>query len=344
MNRRGITRVEVIALICAGLLVAIVLLPNINSSRINSRKLGCLNNIRTVGLALQNYASWNDSKLPFLSQSLKVQNNAGEEGELIASWAVVLLPAIDASSALKNIRQNADIKDGLARMRDEEKVFLPVFTCPDDDDSFRKAGAISYVVNAGCIEQSLYHSDPDRKHIPGTLAWIGELGGEQAIPVHASTGVFWQTTGSIEPSLESILTGDGASMTLMLTENLQAGHWYDTDTAKISFGFPVTNIKGQVPLGSGHVFESTQKPLNTQFAGGTLTSAKPQNWRVNAELNSKKGTLPRPSSNHVGGVNVILCDSSGKFLNENIDPHVYLKLLTSNGATYGEGKLQEGSY
>jgi hypothetical protein len=229
-------------------------------------------------------------------------------------------------------------------MSDAERVALQVFTCPDDSDSFRKPGGLSYVVNTGFISQSLYLGDPDRKHVPGSLAWAGEPGDGKAIAVHASTGVYWQQTDAFEPSLEYVSTGDGASTTLMLAENMQAGNWYDTDTASISFGFPVANSKGQIPLGVGQTFESEQRPLNTEFKGGTLTSAKSQDWRVNAALKTKATLLPRPSSNHVGGVNVIMCDGAGKFLNENIDPHVYLKLLTSNGVTYGEGDLQQSSY
>lgn len=31
-------------------------------------------------------------------------------------------------------------------------------------------------------------------------------------------------------------------------------------------------------------------------------------------------------------------------LNENFDPHVYLKLITSNGAIDGEGELKQSDY
>ena len=54
--------------------------------------------------------------------------------------------------------------------------------------------------------------------------------------------------------------------------------------------------------------------------------------------------MPRPSSNHTGGVSAIFCDGHGSFLNENIDKGVYVKLITSNGVTYGELTLNQGSY
>lgn len=343
-NRRGITRVEVIVVLAACLLVGMLFLPATRSARGPARKIQCLSNMRNVGLAAQNFASSNNGKLPPLSSSQTVRNSTGEEGEFIVNWATLLLPALDNSALLKQIRLNAIIESGQARIGDEKQMALDVFSCPLDPNAFKRPGRLSFVFNTGFISQDVYHSDPGRKHIPGSLAWVGLPGESDAIAVHAATGAVWHQSDGFESSLDYISQGDGTSVTLLLTENLQAGNWYDTDTASISFGFPVPNSKGKVPLGAGRIFESEEKPLNTEFDHGTLTTATGQDWRINADLKAKVGTLPRPSSNHVGGVNVIMCDGAGRFLNENIDPHIYLKLLTANGAIYGEGKLQESSY
>jgi prepilin-type processing-associated H-X9-DG protein len=107
---------------------------------------------------------------------------------------------------------------------------------------------------------------------------------------------------------------------------------------------PVNAPNGQVPFGTGTFFESVERPLNAEFKGGTLGTAGLHEWRVNRDLKAAEGTRPRPSSNHKGGVNVIMCDGSGRFLSESIDPQVYVKLLTTNGTAYGEGKLAENSF
>ena len=70
----------------------------------------------------------------------------------------------------------------------------------------------------------------------------------------------------------------------------------------------------------------------------------PRDWRINRDLKAATGTRARPSSNHEGGVNVIFCDGSGRFLSDRIDLHVYVKLLTSNGVKYGEGELKQSEY
>jgi prepilin-type processing-associated H-X9-DG protein len=341
-TRRGITRVEVVVILGICVLLTLMCAPAVLSARGAARKLECLNNMRNVGLGIQNLASRQSGKLPFLSAVKIIKNSSDVEGDFVEGWPITLLPVMGSTNLYEKIIKNAVIESGQARLRDEERVVIPGLGCPDNREAFKKPGRLSFVLNAGFLSQSLYHGDPDRKHVPGSLAWIGEPGDEEAVAVHAATGAFWQATDAFEPSLEYIFVGDGATATLMVTENLQAGNWYDTDTASISFGFPVANSDGKVPLGSGHSFESAENPLNTEFAGGTLTTATPLNWRLNADRQAKVKTLPRPSSNHSGGVNVIFCDGAGKVLNQEIDPYVYLKLITSNGVAHGEDALTPG--
>jgi prepilin-type processing-associated H-X9-DG protein len=56
------------------------------------------------------------------------------------------------------------------------------------------------------------------------------------------------------------------------------------------------------------------------------------------------GNIPRPSSQHPGGVNAVMVDGSSRFLNENISAFVYGRLVTSNGANYQESTLSQSAY
>lgn len=178
------------------------------------------------------------------------------------------------------------------------------------------------------------------------MSWDGnDVAGETAdIEVAAATGVFWRKSEAFQPSLDYVGTGDGTTQTIMLSENLQAGKWWDTDTTRLAFSLPIDTVVDRVPFGRGTFFESVERPLNTQFDGGTLSTVSPLGWRINSELKAATGTRPRPSSNHERGVNIIMCDGSGRFLNDRIDPHVYVKLLTPNGVKYGEEELKQSSY
>ncbi len=349
VGNRGISRVEVAVLLGLLALLASFLAPGFQRARRVPRRMECLNHIRQIGIAMQNFASSNDGNLPPLADNLVVKpdKDALPTGTLASGWPIFILPAIDGFAVLKNIKRNAVVEAGQApdavlRIGEAERIYFRGYTCPQDTDSDRQPGGLSYVVNAGFLPRSLYHGDPNGLHRVEQLSWDGnDVAGETAdIEVAAATGVFWRKSEAFQPSLDYVGIGDGTTNTLMLSENLQAGNWWDTDATRIAFGLPIDTVSGRVPFGRGTFFESVGRPLNTQFDGGTLTSSMPRDWRINSDLKAATGTRARPSSNHEGGVNVILCDGSGRFLSDRIDPHVYAKLLTPNGVKYGERDIE----
>lgn len=349
-QRRGIGRVEVIVGLCLAVLVLTLIAAAIHSARAAARKLTCMCRLRNVGLSVQNFVSGNGGYLPPLTSEMTVKNDSGE-GTLAMTWTMSLLPMLDSSKLLQNIRRNAldqvDQRTGASMtMAEVDKIWLEFFTCPDNPTANEKPGKLSFVINAGFMPRDLYHGDPRGLHRLGILSWNGNETPDELedVRVGAATGVTWRQNDDFQPSMDHISTGDGTSTTLLLTENLQAGYWYDTDTARIGFGLPIDAKNGQVPFGAGTFFESGNKPLNTEFPGGTLATAKPRDWQINTDRSAAVGTRARPSSNHPGEVTAIMCDGSGRYLSDGIDPHVYVKLLTSNGVKYGEGELKENSW
>ncbi|MEK6257585.1 MAG: DUF1559 domain-containing protein [Planctomycetota bacterium] len=352
-RRGGLTRVEVVVLLGLLALLAAFVAPSLQVRHQPSRKLTCLSNIRIVGLAMQNFASSNNGNLPPLVDNLVVKSDkdAPQTGTLASGWPMLIMPAMDGSPVWKNIKRNAVVESGQAqdavlRVGEAERIYFMGYACPDDADSHKQPGGLSYVVNAGFLSRSLSHGDPDGLHRVGHFSWDGnDVAGETAdIEVAAATGVFWRKSEVFQSSLDYVGVGDGTTNTLMLSENLQAGNWWDTDTTRIAFGIPIETVGVRVPFGRGTFFESVERPLNMQFDGGTLSTVSPLGWRINSELKAATGTRPRPSSNHERGVNVIFCDGSGRFINDRIDPHVYVKLLTPNGVRYGEGELKQSEF
>jgi len=306
----------------------------------------CLSNMRQVAMAIQAFATSTDGHLPGLTSEIEVLREPESKAQMTISWAMSVLPALDNTALFKEIKKNAVIEaDGSLVIAETEKVSLRTFTCPEST-SFGKAGALSFVVNAGFIPRTLFAGDPQHKHRLGTLSWdeSSEPDSEHNIEVTAATGVIWRPHPSFQSSLDSVVGGDGTSNTLLLTENLQAGLWYDVDTASLSFALPIETRDTQVALGSGTFFESTQRPLNTQFERETLTTAKPQDWKINSDLKAAIGTRPRPSSNHGDVANVVMCDCSGRSISQTIDPHLYVRLLTQNGVAFGESVIVNPNY
>jgi prepilin-type processing-associated H-X9-DG protein len=150
-------------------------------------------------------------------------------------------------------------------------------------------------------------------------------------------------------SLDTVSSGDGVSNTVMVSENLQAGLWYQPEITVASASASTNLSTGVNYLGFGVpiLLDGNNQPSTTFFnrsfvpQSGLLATSF---WQINQSPTAAQGTAPRPSSLHAGGVNVFMCDGSGKFISDGIDKTVYLKLLTSNGVNYGETTLDSNSY
>ena len=348
---RGFTRVDLIVTIgIIALLCAFFMPAGSRSAKRTAKKLECLGNLRQVAIAAMNYASNSGGDLPPLVGSIPDSIGGDKPAPLLIGWPVALLPALDAAIVLKSIKQNAIRQsDGLsdyAKMNPKDQIDLAVFHCPEDPNRAAHRGAMSYVINFGFIPQTLFSGDPNGEHRLGAVSWNENDTFDEVddINISAATGVTWRPSPSFKPSLDYVATGDGMSSTLLMTENLQAGHWYDTETTALGFGVPIPTTAGRVVFGQGQWFESVAKPLNADVTGGELNDKKARDWLINADSNLQKGVRPRPSSAHVGGVNAIFCDGSGRFLNEQIDPRVYIKLITPNGVTFGEKHFDSRAY
>jgi hypothetical protein len=148
-------------------------------------------------------------------------------------------------------------------------------------------GALSYVLNAG------FH-DPSLPTIPNDQT--------------AANGLFLDNftgTQSISMKFLSNSQGDGASNTLMVSENIQANSWLAPDASKHHYGFVWHGTSGPAPNPANAInVDSISPNLDIQHA--------------------------RPSSNHLGGVVAAFCDGRTHFLADTIDYNVYRQLMTSS--------------
>jgi prepilin-type N-terminal cleavage/methylation domain-containing protein len=336
--RRGFTLIELLVVISIIAVLASLIAPAVQSARRAARKVQCLSNMRNVGLAMQNFASSNNGLLPSMTSIQKV-TNANGSGPMIVPWTILLLPALDNSALLKNIRNDALLSGTNMVVNTTpgfENVAIEVFTCPDHVNAYKKAGGLSYVVNAGHMMAAIWGSATN--NTPNLIDWSLPTGTPDLTDtaIGQATGVIWpqDITGTWSSSLDYVSTGDGTTTTILITENLQAGKWYDVSTAGLGFGVKITSLTAAYPNAG-----TAANQLN-----GTGTPPVPDDWFINRNLSATQYAAPRPSSQHAGGVNVIMCDGSGKYLNENMDQGVFIKLTTSNGVSYGEGPLDQGSY
>lgn len=331
--RRGFTLIELLVVISIIAVLASLIAPAVQSARRAARKVQCLSNMRNVGVAMQNFASSNNGSLPAMVSTQTVTNSSGQQGTMTVPWTILLLPALDNSALLKNIRNDAVVAAGVATVNPADYVSIEVFTCPDHVAAYKKPGGLSFVVNAGHMPSTVWGSGTN--NTPALIDWFSaaSVGDATDIAIGQATGVIWPQ--GYTSSLEYVSTGDGTSTTLLITENLQAGNWYSTGTQGLGFGI-------QMPATITSAYGNAGNTGSNQLA--ITAAASPDAWFINRNLSAGQNTSPRPSSQHAGGVNVIMCDGAGRFLNESMDKIVFTKLMTSNGVAYGEQVLDQAAY
>jgi prepilin-type N-terminal cleavage/methylation domain-containing protein/prepilin-type processing-associated H-X9-DG protein len=323
--RRGFNLLELVVVLFVIALVVALVLPAINGRRTPAHRTQCLNNMRNIGIAIQNFASQNGGELPALH---------GDDGDPLTTsdryqtWPRQLLRTLDQSPYEREIAV-VEHSDPSLPAGTLDPRYIQVFTCPQDADSFQTPGGLSYVINAGYgffpVDRSGAVTEQGTHSVAQDWDGDGEIS-EQDRLITRATGVSWRPDKVIPRlTLDDIAVGDGTGNTLFLTENLHAGPWTSSDTRALGF-----------------VIDRDRLTFNTAAGPLALTAADLGPFAINAAKNSK-GPVPAPSSNHGDSVNVIWADGHGTAISEAIDPLVYARVLTSQGASYGEPSVDDAA-
>ena len=371
--RSGFTWVELIVCFAViGLLVAL-LIPAIYDARIPSRRTECRYNLRNVGIAIQAFATSKKGALPPLTGGFWIadpNDQVKEAGLLEAPWTVALLPYLEQSKLHDRLR----VPPGWDRSTSDElqqlaQTSIRTYHCPGTQNPH--AGGLSYVANAGIIpEDSWSTANLDTDHSADHLDFgFNGYGAENRNADDAelaySTGVFWrvpvgtQTEKGVPAplALDQISAADGTSQTILLAENLHTrsydpqsgtGGWISNATGDIAFGIAVPGTRE----GAAFRVALSDTAGGLGVAGGALETALtlskepvPPNSRINSNLkDAVNGRAPRPSSNHMGAVNMAFADGSCKVVSDQIAPSVYARLLSPMGGRYGQTELSDSDF
>jgi prepilin-type N-terminal cleavage/methylation domain-containing protein/prepilin-type processing-associated H-X9-DG protein len=125
--RRAFTLVELLAVIAIiGVLVSL-LLPAVQMARESARRAQCTNNLRQIGLALQNYA---DALKSLPSGYLSTVDAGGNETGPGWGWGALALPYIEQ----QNLQGQIQFRLGIETPQNANPRLAPlsVFRCPSD--------------------------------------------------------------------------------------------------------------------------------------------------------------------------------------------------------------------
>jgi len=221
-SERGFTLVELLVVIAIiGILVAL-LLPAIQAAREAARRMACTNNLKQIGLALQNYHSTHNA-FPIGYGDYQSTGSVGAW-----PWCVRILPFLEEQTFFDMIpwNESPNNKPVIEIMDQVFKTEVEAYKCPSDE-------LVQTLWNQGSSYNdygtSWGHFEKGRTSYGGNFG-TGRLDGS----AHLIDGVFYTDRSS---NIREIT--DGTSQTLIVAEILPGNSW---------------NIRGTITASMGPVF------------------------------------------------------------------------------------------
>ncbi len=351
-SKRGFTLVELLVVIAIiGILIGL-LLPAVQAAREAARRMQCTNNLKQIGLAVQNYHDVN-SALPAARACLGYSgylHNCNDTGKPKGPFGTIvfLMPFMELNPLYTQVIDytRADYAGGqllhpwaIGDYTPNHKALtstIDAFICPSDGNAKSKStdghnsGRLNYMSSRG---DSMWNNNRNPE----------DEGDSRAKNAHR--GVFW--IGEF-PNM-SIVT-DGTSNTVTFSECCSAA---------ISGG---RAIKGNLVSGLGAMYNGNSLPgpclatkVGTQLdRDATAYSWRAQRWLDGQMLVSGFNTVLPPNSpscsysgdnvwgvgsaqsNHSGGVNAALLDGSVRFVSDTINcGDAYATAVVNGASPYG---------
>lgn len=322
----GFTVVELlVSLAVVGLLLSLIV-PAVQSARERSRQVQCLNNLKQLGTACQNFESARRVIPSYLGRS--PVSNPGPVGSNISVQAQ-LLPYLDQHPLYDRIdkRENgsgmATDPPGSEHNSELLTTAVPVFACPSDSVD---SGEVSY---RGCTGTT-----------PGVHATIPETDVGAA-----KIGAFIRFDG-----LRFSMMKDGLSQTVLFSERLVGDH----DDSVLTPSGDIADMSQVPPQGWSYLYpnDAVTRCRFVTSADAPHWSHAGSTWLLSGYTQTLYNHVLAPNSAipdcgsgdgvgfhgavsarsyHTGGVNVVFADGAARFVSEDVDLGVWRALASIRG-------------
>ena len=302
-SRSAFTLVELLVVIAIiGILISL-LLPAVNAVRASARRTECLNNVRQIGLATQNYMSSKDRLPPGYEYRIMRDKSQGNNGAVINGFLTLILPYMEEN----NLEEQYNYDQGYDHEVNQPIVNTAVslFRCASTP------GDRSMEINN---QLSLFAGGtPKQGHTGQATDYFGIRNVHNAEGERAE-GVFRavlpkEMGGKRQKPLRLAQIKDGMSKTILVVEMA---------------GRPFRYANGE-NLGKQDYYAGTWAGISGEMLysiDSSITSApSPGNCFINCN------SFYTPYSFHVGGVMIGLCDGSAQFIDDDTEFDVWWKMV-----------------
>lgn len=344
---RGFTLVELLVVIAIiGILVAL-LLPAIQAAREAARRSQCVNNLKQLGLAAQNYLISRKSVFPGgmyqQSNSDPPAHKAGAGSYQGESFFVFLLPYME-NQVVYDSWSFTDRSLNSATPNSPAATQIGTMLCPSDNPAekvcfFQSAvtsanmafpgyyAVTSYAGNHGT--KNYYPNDPDTSDDGMFYIWAS-TGSTAGVCYPRPNGAFCKRhDGGV--AVKQVI--DGMSKTLLFGEKYNEDPTFDSISANGRSGLLIHQWSlwgwtGGFKM-AGHVSRSGGKlPINYQL---------PSSCQGSSGFQCQDDKLKVWGSGHPGGANFVYVDSSTHFISDSISSIALAALSTrATGEVVGE--------
>jgi prepilin-type N-terminal cleavage/methylation domain-containing protein/prepilin-type processing-associated H-X9-DG protein len=369
-RRRGFTLVELLVVISIIAVLIGLLLPAVQAAREAARRASCLNNLKQIGLALQNYHSSVDRFPQGHSEAADLPGYSDKIYAGTTEWGAQaeMLQYIEGGSVYNaiNFAFCGGLNYGAQCNGTAWRTLIPVFLCPSDANA-GSGGAPAFATNNTPATNS-YRGSVGTTSLSGVTN-ISGYGGCQPDPFRLtgagpgcqpfSTGLFayWLSFGIAD-------CRDGTSQTIAFSESLVG------DIGSVATPMHRNNsVTGVTAAAAGDALDASalapptlqaalaacnlafQSNTNLTNLNGvrwgwgavgislfqTIVPPNSKNYPWNSCRSSCPGCTPdnasysNAQSYHPGGVNILFVDGSVRFIRDSIQPYVWMSLGTRAG-------------
>lgn len=309
-SRVGFTLIELLVVIAIIAVLIALLLPAVQQAREAARRAQCKNNLKQLGLALQNYHDIYHA-YPINYRPSGTTFNASTYS--VWSWIQGILPYVEQGNLYKRLLPCAPMETHAGNKAASETP-LTVLTCPSD--STRRNGLLAH--RSDLADANLKKAITNYKacmgqnwgYGPFTIPGRGKNAGE-TLGLQFCDGLICPCSQGVSPTTAIRISRnqsriaditDGTSNTFAVGETIAGwsnwNWWFNSNASTATCAIPLNYRKGLVNL----VSQAGAWPYNYSFF-----------------------------SQHTGGANFAFCDGSVHYISDNINRQLYRNLATISG-------------